>query len=252
MIRKFIFALMAVGLFLSAGVASAQSLDDLTLVTEQYPPYNFEEDGQLKGISIDYLLAALDRAGSGLSKSDIRLMPWAKGYDLALNRANTLLFATTRTKDREDLFKWAGPIAPTKISLVAKKGSGVEIGSLSDIASKGYTIGVIRDDVGQQLLEAEGVPDANIEPVARAVLNIKKLDRGRIDAWAYEENVAMWLIKSNGFDPADFEPVFELQEGELFYAFHKDTPDSTVNALQKALDQVKESGRYEQILNKYR
>ncbi|MGM0609803.1 MAG: substrate-binding periplasmic protein [Thermodesulfobacteriota bacterium] len=252
MAKKIVLGLALIGFVFSAGLVSAQGLNDLNLVTEQYPPYNFEQDGNLQGISIDYLVQALQQAGSDLGRSDIRLLPWAKGYDMALNQPGTLLFATTRTEQREELFKWAGPIAPTKISLVAKKDSNVRIDNLSDIMDKDYTIGVIRDDVGEQLLKEGGVPDGNIDAVAKAVLNIKKLDRGRIDAWAYEENVAMWLIKSNGFDPGNFEPVYELEKAELFYAFHKDTPQDTVNKLQNALDAVKQGGKYDQILDTYR
>lgn len=230
----------------------AGSLEGLNPVTEFYPPYNYEEDGQIKGISVDILLRALKKAGSTLSRSDIKLMQWSKGYDLALNQPGTLLFATTRTKDREDLFKWAGPISPTKISLVAKKGSGVELDNLGDIAAKDYKIGVVKDDVAHQILKKRGVPESSLVIRPFPGLNFMELYKGEIDAWAYEENVAMWISGVYGFDSSSFDPVYTLEEGELFYAFHKDTPDSTVNALQKALDQVKESGRYEQILNKYR
>lgn len=251
MVKKCLMALALIGLFVCSGMASAQSLDDLTLVTEQYPPYNFEEDGKLQGISVDLLMAALDEAGSNLTKSDIRLLPWAKGFEMAQNKQGTVLFATTRTEERDDLFQWVGPITSTKISLMARKDSNIQIDSLDDIDSKGYTIGVVRDDVGEHLLQDGGVPKANIDSVAKAVLNIKKMERDRIDAWAYEENVALWMIRSNGFEPDNYEPVYELKKGKLYYAFHKDTPDSKVNALQKAVDKVKASDKYEQILNKY-
>lgn len=252
MLKKFAGVLVLMIVFCLPGMSGAQSLDGLSLITESYPPYNYEQDGEIKGMSVDILEAVLDETGSSLSKSDVRLLPWATGYDKALNEENTVLFACTRTDQREDKFKWAGPISPTKISLVAKKGSGVKIGSMNDIAEKDYTIGVVRDDVGQQLLESGGVPSDNIEVESEALLNIRKLDRGRVDAWAYEENVAMWLINSNGFNSGDFEAVHELQEGELYFAFNKQTPDSVVDAFQEALDKIVASGKYEKILNNYK
>lgn len=250
--RRIILNLILSAAMLFPATLWASSLDELNLVTEFYPPYNYEEDGQIKGISVDILLRALEKTGSSLTRSDIELMQWSKGYDLALNSPGTLLFATTRTEDREDLFKWAGPISPTKISLVAKKGSGVGIDNLGDIAAKDYKIGVVKDDVAHQILKKRGVPESCLEIRAFPGLNFMELYKGEIDAWAYEENVAMWISGVYGFDSSDFDPVYTLQKGEFFYAFHKDTPDSAVNALQKALDEVRAEGGYEQVMDEYR
>lgn len=229
--------------------ASAMSVKDLTYITEQYPPYNFKDQGELKGIAVDVLEAMFDEMNVGLGKGDIKLLPWAKGYDLAQNDPGTVLFSTTRSEARENMFKWVGPIAPTKISLVARKDSNVSISSIDDV--KQYTVGVIRDDIGQQLLEEAGVSTSSLDIVSRADSNIKKLSRGRVDAWAYEETVAMWLIKSEGLDPADFEPVHTLSESQLFFAFHMATPDALIEEFQQALDAVKDSGQYQQVMDTY-
>ena len=61
--RKFIIVLAALTALLLAAegnepsdqVASAK---DLTYITEQYPPYNFQKNGELQGISV-YLLEAV-------------------------------------------------------------------------------------------------------------------------------------------------------------------------------------------------
>ncbi|MFP4657768.1 MAG: substrate-binding periplasmic protein [Desulfonatronovibrionaceae bacterium] len=179
-------------------------------------------------------------------------MQWSKGYDLALNQEDTLLFATTRTKEREDLFQWAGPIAPTKISLVAKKGNGVDINSLSEIPDKGYKIGVVKDDVAHQLLKENGVPDEALEIRPFPGLNFMELYKGDIDAWAYEENVAMWVSGVYGFDSSDYVSVYTLTEAELYYAFNRDIKEEVVAALQEALDEVRAEGGYEEVINRYR
>ena len=35
--------------------ATAASVDDIVFVTENYPPFNFEKDGDLQGVSVDTL-----------------------------------------------------------------------------------------------------------------------------------------------------------------------------------------------------
>ena len=53
----------------------SQPIDDLILMTEEFPPYNFEADGYLQGTSIDLMCLILKKAGSTLSRDDIRLLP---------------------------------------------------------------------------------------------------------------------------------------------------------------------------------
>jgi ABC-type amino acid transport substrate-binding protein len=228
---------------------SGQSVDDLSLYTEEYPPFNFEENGELKGITVDLMDEMLSRAGSALTKNDIQLVPWNNGYQRALNEPNTALFATTRTSQREDLFQWVGPIAPTTIVLTAKKSAGISVNGVSDMNR--YRIGTVREDVGEQLLVELNVNRSAIDSAPTPLANVRKLAAGRIDLWAYEASVAKWLLKSNGYDPSQYEEVYTLSEGQLYFAFHKQVPQSVLDTLQQALDSMKEDGTYQAILDRY-
>lgn len=79
---------------------------------------------------------------------------------------------------------------------------------------------------------------------------MRKLAAGRVDAWAYEENVAYWLLNSEGHNTDGFEVVDVLSESELYYAFHPDTPDQVVDSLQKAIDALSQKER-KAILDEY-
>ncbi|MFP4169242.1 MAG: hypothetical protein ACLFSY_10440, partial [Desulfonatronovibrionaceae bacterium] len=83
-------------------------------------------------------------------------------------------------------------------------------------------------------------------------LNFMELYKGDIDAWAYEENVAMWVSGVYGFDSSDYVPVYTLTEAELYYAFNRDIKEEVVAALQEALDEVRAEGGYEEVINRYR
>ena len=90
-----------------------------------------------------------------------------------------------------------------------------------------------------------------MERVAEAILNVKILNRGRIDLWAYGENVAMWELKANGLNPAEYESLHVLGSKYLYFAFHQDTLDSVIEKLQAALDSVKADVEYDKILDRY-
>lgn len=242
-----------IAVLLVAGTAQpsfAQTTNQLTLLTESYPPFNFEENGELKGISIDLMENLLKKVGSSLRRSDIRLIPWARGYyDQVQHEKNVALFAMTRSEHREDLFKWVGPIAPTLIGLIARKDKEVKIQNLDDILN--YRVGVIREGIAPQLLVKRGIPKQKLQQVSTTIQNIRKLERDRIDVWAYETNVANWEIKSTGLNPSDYQSVYILQTGELWFAFNRQTPDSLVRQLQSAYDQLVKDGEYQKILDRY-
>lgn len=230
----------------------AQSVDDIVFMTENYPPFNFEKDGRLQGIAADLMVLILKKLDSKQTREDIRLLPWARGYRLTLNQKNTCLFATTRTAEREKLFKWVGPITTTSIGLLARKERKVKIQSLADI--KDYHVGVVRSDIGEQLLVNAGIPLQNLDRVGgtdATLTSITKLNKGRIDVWSYETNVAIWEIKAKGFKVEEYETVYVLKEGELYFAFNKDTPDLVIEKLQAALDSVVADGEYQKNLDRY-
>lgn len=238
-------AFLASSLFTTSSLAE---LKDYDIMTETYPPYNFKQDGELRGIAVEMLLAASKKGNLGLTRDDVRLLPWARGYENVQSDPKSMLFSTTRTESREDVFRWVGPITETRVALIASKGSDLSFESESDYASP--TIAVVRDDVAESLVRQQGATDGNLDVTSQPEPAMRKLAAGRVDAWAYESNVAFWLLNSEGFDTDDYEVVDVLSESELFYAFHKDSSDQVVNSLQKAVDALSEKER-QKILDKY-
>ncbi|EPA8364989.1 substrate-binding periplasmic protein [Vibrio fluvialis] len=238
-----------------SGVFGA-TLDSLTYYTEEYPPFNFHQNGQVTGISVDLLLQAAQVAGVTVPRDHIVLQPWARSYRSTILRPGSVLFSTTRTQHREDLFHWVGPIDDIKVVIIARKGSGIEVDSPLDMAS--YRIGIIRDDVGEQMLLQFGVPRESMQEAAYVSVLAEQLLKKRIDLIAYDERSAQWWIKQAGYNVEDFETVYVLKEGLLYYAFNKNVDQSLLNDLQKGIDTIKNTtgkdgvNLYQAILNKYR
>lgn len=229
--------------------------EPLSFITEAYPPYNFSDDNILRGIAVDLLVIASQDTAQPVQRGQIRLMPWARGYRTVLSTPNTVLFATTRTTERERLFKWAGPIAAIRVVLLARKADKIRIQSAADLQR--YRIGVIHEDIGEQSLLALGVAKQQLQISANADALSRQLHAGRIDLWAYEENVARWFLRNANLDQDDFESVYLLQQGELWYAFNPQVSDEKIQQLQKALDKLRNTPgkfaktRYDDILINY-
>ncbi len=235
----FLVALMALLLPAEGAEPSDQvaSARDLTYITEQYPPYNFQKNGELQGISVDLLEAVWQKMGLSLNRSIIEFLPWREGYERTLNEENTVLFSTARLTQREQLFKWAGPIGPFNNVLLARKDKNISIASTEDLNK--YRIGAIKDDSAVQMLRDRGVKegDLRLESTSRPI--IEMLQNGSIDAWAYGDTAGIWLIQESGANASDFEVAYVLEQADYYYAFNKETPDFLVRSFQEAIDYLK-------------
>jgi len=230
--------------------SDVNSADKLILMTQpNFPPYNFEKEGKLQGIAVDLIILMYAKTGSVLSHKDIRIVPWARGYRKVLSDKNTCLFSMTKTKERQNLFKWVGPIAPVRMAFFAKKKNNIKITSPDDI--KKYKIGVVRDGFGEQFMVRIGIDKNRLDTVSDFFLNIRKLDAERFDIIPIDDNVMRWHIKEMGLNQTDYEPAYVLTEGELYYAFQKDTPNHICRHLQKAIDDLKKEGEYQKIFDRY-
>jgi polar amino acid transport system substrate-binding protein len=239
----------------SLAADQAASAKDLTYITEQYPPYNFQQDGRLQGISIDLLEMMWDRMGENLNRSIIELLPWTVGYQRTLNETNTVLFATARLPEREQLFKWAGPIGPIRNVLLAKKDKNISITTSEDLRK--YRIGAIRDTSPMQMLLNKGMKEEDLVLEINSRPLIEMLQNGSIDAWAFGDTAGFLLIQNMGLNASNYRTAYVLGEIDYYYAFNKEIPDSLVQSFQQALDFIKGNkdkdgvSDYERIVARY-
>ena len=221
------------------------SCKELTILTENMPPLNYVEGGDLVGPSVEIVKEIQRRVGS---KEPIQVYPWARAYKMALEEENVILFGMTYTEARKDKFKWVGPLATKRDILVAKKGSGVKISSLEN-AKKVKRIGTLRDDTRERLLESYGF--TNLESVSDEQLNAKKLALGRLDLWAYKIPGLRTVCNLAGVDYTEFEEVYHLRKIDLMIAFSNKTSDSIVLKWRNAFKEMLADGTIMQIRKKW-
>ena len=230
----------------SAATVATNPLERLTYLTEEYYPYNYTEDGKLKGISVDLLHMVWKELG--IHPAAVESLPWARAYERLQNEPDTVLFTMARTPERDPLFRWAGPIDTVRFVLIARKDHRIQLDSLNDLA--GLSVGTLRDDVSDTLLAPyRGI--AHIQAVADMKQNISKLMNNRLDLVAYEENSWRKIAVRSGLSPDDFETVYVLRETPVYYAFHRDTPEALVAQFQCALERVKARPEYQRLFEDY-
>ncbi len=228
---------------------------ELFFVTEEYPPFNYVENGTIRGIAVELLTGVFRESDNVTFADHIWVFPWSKAYQTALSRNNTVIFATTRLPERENLFKWAGPLVSERKVLFASRERAFEITGPADLDN--HRIGVIKDDAAAAQLQALGVDPSNIIAMENVPALISYMNEGGIDMWCYGDMAGRYFMEKVTGNPGYFEIVYTLDSHDLYYAFNKNTPDSVVDSFQAALDALRNkpdnSGvtEYQRIVYKY-
>lgn len=208
-------------------------------LTEDYAPSNYLENGHLKGIAVDLLKAIWKRMD--VPAQPIEVINWARGFHLAETVPNTMLFAMTRTEEREQKFHWVGPIYRGSYVLVRKAGNPIRITSVQDASA--YRIGVLRQDLGHRLMLDAGLPDAKLEKVSHVQQLVKMLDADRIDLVCIYADTLKEYSKAQGFSMAKYSFSHVVKENVMYFALNKDTAPALVAEFQAALSALEPERR---------
>ena len=181
----------------------------------------------------------------------IQFYPAPRMFKILSGNNNTFSLGITRNEKREQLYKWVGPIYPRIFSLFKLRDrSDIQLGKLEDVRSCKVGVG-LGYAAADDLLKA-GVPEENIEKVTTDIQNIKKLFRKRVDLIIMNDVMLAYLLKKEGHVWNDVEQVMILNDQyEFWYAFNKSVNESVIQKFQHSLDQLRQDGRYADIVKKY-
>lgn len=232
MIRAF-FPLLILPAFLWA---------ELTLMTENFLPYNYEKEGKAKGLCSIVVQNIQKQIGD---TTPISVRSWSEAYEKVLKEKNQALFCTTRTEQREDLFKWVGPIAFSNLVFQENTLHPTRIKTLED-AKKAGKVGVLKDDSSYQYLQSQGFTDFAVYKDEKTMY--LALEKGEFTLTTGNELSLPLLLMETGLPKGALRntSVVIYRKG-MYVAFSKDVPDSLIAQWQNALDSIKESGAYEKL-----
>ena len=220
---------------------------DLVAYPEEWAPYNFSDKGVIRGISTDILRAA---CSAEKLDCDIQMVPWARAYKTASNTPNTLVFTTARKPSRENEFVWVGPILPRTTWVFGRSGLESSVHSVRDLAT--HRVGVVRDEAAQQDLEAAGLPPSAVVVQPSNVDILKMVSRSMVDAMVDTEVGMKWNLRTAALAPDTVKKLVKLSDvGAYYFAMNLDSNPALVRKLQKAIDQLRQSGKLDAIVQQY-
>ncbi|WP_027706740.1 substrate-binding periplasmic protein [Zooshikella ganghwensis] len=220
------------------------------LVTEPFPPLNmtvlyssFGRNEKVTGFATDIVRETFKRAGLRLELT--LYASWDRALNMALNEPGKGIYSAFRTAERENKFKWVGPLFEEEWIILARKSRNITINQLADLNK--YAVGSFEADaITDYLLEKK----INVIKAKNDVVNAMKLKIDKIDLWATSSLSGPFIAQRQKMD--DIERIFTFSKSGLWLAMNKSTSDETIELLNSALSTLRNEGRIEAIIDKYR
>lgn len=244
-VQRVIFALLGLVLALGLTVIPAFSQtppNPFRVATEAtFPPFEFQQGGQLTGFDIDLMRAIGKEADLNI---DFRNLPF-DGIIPAL-QARTVeaaISGMTITAERAQAISFSRPYFRAGLAIAVREDNQT-IKNFEDL--KGKRIAVQIGTTGA--LEATKIPGAVVSQFDSAALALQELINGRVEAVVNDKPVTLYAIKEAGL--RGVKVVGELLTEEFYgIALPKNSP--YLQLINDALGRVIESGQYDIIFQQW-
>jgi len=217
----------------------------LRILTENYPPLSYIENGEVKGYGTDVVNAIQAELEIDFS---IELMNWDAAYSSAMRHPNVVLYTIDRTPEREELFHFIGPLGSNVASLYSTKDNLMTINSL-DEAKAVSTIATTTNWFTEQYLVEQDF--SNLLSMVDPIQTLKLLAENKADLAVFTDVTLPELSEEAGIDLDTMVPVYELLSTDYYIAISKDTDKRIVDQWQNAFTTIQDNGTLEELHNKW-
>ncbi|MFD2206097.1 substrate-binding periplasmic protein [Kiloniella antarctica] len=200
--------------------STAKSSEPIQLVTLDYPPYEYTENDEVKGLAVNVVREIFRRLDH---KVEISVLPWARSLKLVERGEVDGIFTIYKTSEREQFLDYSNEVLmDQEVSLFVRKGFPVsKINQLTDLA--GYNFGArIGVSYGEKFDQADA--DGTLREVHRVFdgdMLVKLLINSRIDVVPFNRLGGFYRFERMGVRDKLVEIQPPIQSVPSFIAFSK-------------------------------
>lgn len=214
----------------------------LTIYTEQFPPYNFRQEGKVVGINIAISKRLCQDVGV---KCEFVLLPWSRSFQSVLHNEFSAIVSISPKPERLTKFQWVGPVAHgTSCFFKLKRRDDIHISSVAD-ATK-YTVGTPRDGLYRTVLQKMGFSEnLNMMLYNEKHADVKQFSQNRLDLIIGSANSLPMQLLHTHLTVYDVMPVWVITDSLLqgnYIGFNNNVDSTLVNDFQNALTDLVASG----------
>ncbi|MBD3265227.1 transporter substrate-binding domain-containing protein, partial [bacterium] len=174
---------------------------------DDWPPFDFSENGVAKGISIDYMELIAKRLG--VKFEYVNGYTWDELLEKIRNKELDLIQSILRTEERSEYILFTEPYTDNPFVLV-RRANDSSIQSLEDI--KGKTVASVKDFYQSDLIETL-YPEVNLHLVSDTVEALKAVSYNQADATIDSLGVVDYLKRKHLL--TNLQIVEEIQREEF-------------------------------------
>ncbi|GLB66187.1 amino acid ABC transporter substrate-binding protein/permease [Arthrobacter mangrovi] len=231
----------------SAAVQAPHSATGKTYVIgtdTTFAPFEFRQGGELVGIDMDLLRAIAEKQGF---KVEIQSL----GFDAALqalqsDQVDGVIAGMSITDERRQVFDFSEPYFDSGVQMAVAE-TNTDISSYEDL--KGKTVAVKRGSEGEAFAKSiAGKYGFTVKPLDQSATMYDDVKAGNSVAVFDDYPVLAYGIAQNN----GLKAVTEKERGSSYgFAVNKGNNPELVQAFNTGLAELKASGEYQQILDKY-
>jgi len=228
----------------------------LTIGWDPWEPYHhIGSSGHVEGLDIDLVKAAAARTDCELA---FQQGSWASLLQLVRGGELDLLLGATPTSERSTYARFSEPYRQESFELFVRADELERWSDMTlvELLDSGFRLGITQgyvynEEISRLLIE----PDYQGQIIEAAVgdLNFTHLMDYRIDGFIEDPFVTTSIQRRRDWG-LSIEPLpIDIRTGEVHMMFSRESVSpETVERFNQALADLRESGEYERILNRYR
>lgn len=242
--RKFVTVVLVLLILCGCtAVKKDNSKGEVVIGSDQFEPFSYLENGEMKGIDVDIAKEAFKRMGY---TPVFKQIEWQNKDEYLRSGEIDCIWGCFSMDDREDLYAWVGPYLFSNQSVMVKEDS--DIYSLADLKNK--IVGVQATSKAEWAFENNDQLDDIRYLYTFSTINevFISLQRAYVDAVAGHELALRALIRGSD----DYRFLDEnVLTSKLGVAFKKDYDQSFLTLLANTLHEMRNDGTIKKIVDSY-
>jgi polar amino acid transport system substrate-binding protein len=222
---------------------------DLSIVGQEYPPFNWTEGGEIKGGMFEVMKAACEKLRYNCKFS---LVPLPRAMEMLEEGHADGVMSLVPTPDRARFANFSPTIVTSSLSYLGAKGKVKKVDNLSGL--DGWTFGTVRGSASFKMAveHQKQVKGMNLIEENSNSTVVKKLQGGRYgDKGAIVGGDAVLSYEARKIN-LELEQILVGQVQSFVTAFSRKSVDEpTLAELTRVLNGMKKSGEMKGILEKF-
>lgn len=212
-----------------------------------YAPYNYRgEDGEFTGYDVEIateVAERLDVEAEFVAQEFSGLIP-----SLQQGKYDMLVSQVTITEERQKVLDFSDPYITNNVKVIVHE-DNTDILSVEDFPGRKIGVGLgTNDETYLRTTLLPEVGDFTINTYDDVITTLKDLDAGRIDATINNEYALKPVVEKNGYKIKSVGEPIKSDQAAIAVAKGE---TEFVEAINNALDEMKEDGTYAEIFEKW-